>query len=88
MGLRPSRLSRIRAAARKAASPSLPLPLLKTPRPTSRRFSFQRAHALTPEFISVRVVHHVWIDACADEWPARRTALSLAGAGLHQRNFN
>jgi hypothetical protein len=88
LGLRPSRLSRIRAAARKAASPSLPLPLLKTPCPTSRRFSFQRAAALTPEFISVRVALPAGVIACADEWPARRTALPLAGAGLHQRNFN
>ena len=88
MGLKFSLPSRIRAATRKVATPSLLLPLLKTPRSSSRRFSFQRsASERHPEFISVSAACVVQVHACADEWPARRSALMLAGAGLHYRNF-
>jgi hypothetical protein len=88
LGLSVSPFFRIRAATSPVASPSLPLPLFKTPRWFSRRFSLRRLTALYPEFISVRVARFTRVPACADEWPVCRFAFWSAGTGLHYRNFN
>ncbi len=88
MGLSFSPFFRIKVATNSVAVPSLPLPLFKTPRLSSRRFSLRRVIALCPEFISVRVTRFTQVHACADEWPVCRFTSWSTGTGLHYRNVN
>ncbi len=81
MGLSFSFLSGTGAAAKQVARPSLPLPLQKTPRCSSRRFS--RQSSIPTEFISVSAARLGAGGACADEWPVSGEAKRLASTGPH-----